>query len=206
MDRSHGALPRSPHRRGSVALRACTLSASEACFGRLSQTGGATHLDLALWRFRPRGGREGGSVTPRTAESGGQTRGGANVLRRSHSGASPSTLDVSQAPSAGAESRMPTMLSEASRCIGHIGGGSKVDLPKANGESAVRLSSRHGSGTPRSRQIFRARWSLISRCRGIAERRFESAVCHHECRPPSRRSSQPCCVRCRNKSRRFIRR
>lgn len=49
-----------------------------------------------------------------------------------------------------------------------------------------------GSWTPRSRQIILARWSLTSRCRGTAERRRCSGLCHQECRPPYRRSSQPC--------------
>ena len=61
-------------------------------------------------------------------------------------------------------------------------------------------------GTPRSLQILRARWSWISRWRGTAERRLRPGLCHHECRPPSRNITQPCFLRCRRSSSRFIRR
>jgi hypothetical protein len=62
----------------------------------------------------------------------------------------------------------------------------------------------HGFGTSRSLQIFRARYSSISVCRGMAERRFFTGLVHQECLPPSRRSEQPCCCKWRSNARRFI--
>lgn len=38
----------------------------------------------------------------------------------------------------------------------------------------------HGSGMPKSRQIFLARWSEISLCLGIAERLPFAGLPHHE--------------------------
>jgi hypothetical protein len=67
-------------------------------------------------------------------------------------------------------------------------------------------SSYFALGTPRSLQIFLASSSGISLCRGTADRLFCSGLCHHECRPPSRRSSHPLEVKCRKRSLRFIRR
>lgn len=42
-------------------------------------------------------------------------------------------------------------------------------------------------GMPRSLQIFFAKKSLISLCLGIADLLFKAGLCHHECRPPSRK-------------------
>ena len=55
-----------------------------------------------------------------------------------------------------------------------------------------RLVSGYFTGsTPRSLHIFRAKMSLISECRGIADRLFCTGLCHHECLPPSRKRSHP---------------
>ena len=76
--------------------------------------------------------------------------------------------------------------------------------PQADGPNQRRVGLLHGCGTPRSLQIFRAKWSLISAWRGTALRLFNAGLCHHEWLPPSRRSEQPWEERCRSKSRRFI--
>jgi len=59
-------------------------------------------------------------------------------------------------------------------------------------------------GTPRSRQIFRARTSRISVWRGTDDRRFRGGFAHQEWLPPSRICSQPCFRRCLSRSARFI--
>jgi hypothetical protein len=59
-------------------------------------------------------------------------------------------------------------------------------------------------GTPRSRQIFRARASRISVWRGTDDRRFRGGFAHQEWLPPSRICSQPCFRRCLSRSARFI--
>ena len=46
-----------------------------------------------------------------------------------------------------------------------------------------------GSGMPRSLQIFRARLSLISVCRGTELCALSAGLCHHEWLPPSRKSN-----------------
>lgn len=53
-----------------------------------------------------------------------------------------------------------------------------------HGYSPVRTAgwNRSGSATPRSRQIFRARWLLTSVCCGTALRLFSTGFCHHEWR------------------------
>jgi hypothetical protein len=59
-------------------------------------------------------------------------------------------------------------------------------------------------GTPRSRQIFRARTSRISVCRGTDDRRFRGGFAHQEWLAPSRICPQPCFRRCLSRSARFI--
>ena len=91
---------------------------------------------------------------------------------------------------------------------------SSLTTKLSRGQAAQRIGRRlerrvrrqFGVPTPRSRQIFRARISTISACRGIADLRFRTRLCHHECLPPSRRSSQPLSRRCLSSCRRFIRR
>jgi hypothetical protein len=61
-------------------------------------------------------------------------------------------------------------------------------------------------GMPKSLQIFFARLSTISVCRGTADRRFRAGLCHHECLLPSRRNRHPCSSRYLRRARRFIRR
>jgi hypothetical protein len=46
-------------------------------------------------------------------------------------------------------------------------------------------------GTPKSRQIFLARLSTISLCRGMADRLLSAGLCHQEWREPSRRREHP---------------
>ena len=57
--------------------------------------------------------------------------------------------------------------------------------------------------TPRSRQIFRASKSSISRCRGTAERWPFLSLPHQECRLPSRIMAHPCRRKCLSNSDRF---
>ena len=73
-----------------------------------------------------------------------------------------------------------------------------------NGPSAY-LSRPIGS-TPGSRQILRARISLIFRCLGTAERRSPDRLRHQECRDPSRTSAHPWSCRYRNSALRFMQR
>jgi hypothetical protein len=61
-----------------------------------------------------------------------------------------------------------------------------------------------GCGTPRSRQILRARKSLSSRCRGIALVSSLAGLKYSVCREPSRSKTQPWVSRCRINSMRFI--
>ena len=49
-----------------------------------------------------------------------------------------------------------------------------------------------GSSISRSLQIFRHRKSLISRCLGTVDVRFDAGLKKTECEPPSRRSWHPC--------------
>lgn len=60
-----------------------------------------------------------------------------------------------------------------------------------------------GSGISRSRQIFRAKKSLISVWRGREETYFWRGFTKMVCRPPSRMIWQPFCWRCLMSSRRF---
>ena len=61
-------------------------------------------------------------------------------------------------------------------------------------------------GIFRSLQILFARISLISVCRGTAERVFNDWLCHHECLLPSRSNSHPCSRIWRSNLLRFIKR
>ncbi len=67
----------------------------------------------------------------------------------------------------------------------------------------VRLPS-HDSPISRSRQIFRARKSLISRWRGTVETFCFAGFRYTLWRAPSRSSTQPCRSRCRMSSSRFM--
>ena len=58
--------------------------------------------------------------------------------------------------------------------------------------------------TPRSRQIFLAKRSWISWCRGTAVRRSLRSLRHHEFRPPPRTRRQPFRCRYRKSSVRFM--
>ena len=60
-----------------------------------------------------------------------------------------------------------------------------------------------GGGMPRSRQIFFANSSLISVCRGTADRRWLAELPHQECLTPSRTRLQPCALRCAIRCRRL---
>ncbi len=67
-----------------------------------------------------------------------------------------------------------------------------------------RRPGRHGRGTSRSWQIFRASMSsMMSECLGMAVRRPLAGLPHHECRAPSRTSSHPCDCKWAIRSRRF---
>jgi len=47
------------------------------------------------------------------------------------------------------------------------------------------------NGIPKSLQILRASWSLISGCRGTEDRLFCAGLAHHEWRLPSRTRTHP---------------
>lgn len=61
----------------------------------------------------------------------------------------------------------------------------------------------YGAGTARSLQIFLARSSLISTCRGTADVLPAARLTKIEWLAPSRSSSHPCRSRCRTSARRF---
>ncbi len=67
------------------------------------------------------------------------------------------------------------------------------------------LVRHHGSGMERSRQILRARNSLMSRCRGTVDVFRADRFTYTEWWAPSRNSSQPWASICRMRSRRFKR-